>query len=346
MGRRDALQADPNAIEVNTIEAKSMTEFSRRRWLKIMGAGAFTGIAGLTAGGGTRAAAAAGRKRVMRVAHITDIHIEPEKGATEGFTKCLHHVQSLPDKPQLILFGGDCIFDSLAQDDARTQLQWDLWHNTLSQECSLPFEPCLGNHDIWGWKKTESHTTGEEPHYGKQRALEALGLARSYRSFDRGGWHFVVLDSIFPWRDGYKGRLDDGQYAWLESDLAAVSEKTPILILSHIPIFSVTPLVDRGSIATGDYFISGVSMHIDYHRFRDLFKKHRNVKVCLSGHTHLIDRVDYAGVTYLCNGAVSGNWWNGPNGEGDCLEGYAVLDLYDDGSFDHAYIPYGWTARA
>jgi 3',5'-cyclic-AMP phosphodiesterase len=56
-----------------------------------------------------------------------------------------------------------------------------------------------------------------------------------------------------------------------------------------------------------------------------------------------VDRVDYNGVSYLCNGAVCGSWWKGRHH--DCDEGYAVLDLYDDGSFDCEYMKYGWKAE-
>ncbi len=83
-------------------------------------------------------------------------------------------------------------------------------------------------------------------------------------------------------------------------------------------------------------------MHKDCLELKDLFAQHPNVKLCLSGHLHLLDRVDYNGVTYLCNGAVSGNWWKGRHK--DCDEGYAVIDLYDDGSFEHQYVKYGWKA--
>jgi Icc protein len=84
-------------------------------------------------------------------------------------------------------------------------------------------------------------------------------------------------------------------------------------------------------------------MHIDARKIKQLFAKHPNVKLCMSGHLHLVDRVDFGGVTYFCNGAVSGNWWKGKRQ--DCDAGYAVLDLFDDGSFERQYIEYGWKAR-
>ncbi len=82
-------------------------------------------------------------------------------------------------------------------------------------------------------------------------------------------------------------------------------------------------------------------MHSDFRRLHGLFRKHPNVKVALSGHLHLVDRIDYSGVTYFCNGAVSGGWWRGPHME-EYNAGYAMLNLYDDGTFDRAYVNYGW----
>lgn len=57
---------------------------------------------------------------------------------------------------------------------------------------------------------------------------------------------------------------------------------------------------------------------------------------------HRLDRVDYAGVSYLCNGAVSGNWWKGAHYE--CNEGYTLIDLFDDGGWEQTYVTYGWKA--
>jgi 3',5'-cyclic AMP phosphodiesterase CpdA len=81
-------------------------------------------------------------------------------------------------------------------------------------------------------------------------------------------------------------------------------------------------------------------MHIDARRIKDLFREHPNVKLALSGHIHLKDRVDYNSVTYLCNGAVSGSWWGGPYQE--CPPGYALVDLFSDGSFEYEYRTFGW----
>lgn len=282
------------------------------------------------------------RKRAIRVAHLTDLHIQPEKHAGEGVTSCLHHVQSNKDKPELILLGGDCVMDSFEADKARTDQQWDLFSRVFKQESSIPVEACLGNHDIWGQNKVKSKTTGTEPKWGKRRGMEALNLTKPYHSFDKAGWHFVMLDSVMPEGDGYIGKLDDEQWEWLEADLK--STKLPTLITSHIPILSITTVVDIKPDAKGRRPLNDGLTMTDSKRFAATFLKNPHVKACISGHIHELDRVEYQGVTYMCNGAVCGNWWKGRHKQ--CDEGYTLLDLYDDGTFDRAYTNYGWKADA
>ncbi len=283
-----------------------------------------------------------GAKRMLRIAHMTDLHIQPERGAAQGLTAALHHVQSLEDRPDLIITGGDTVMDSLGQDNARTTTQWELFHKIMKDECSLPVKSCIGNHDVWGWNKERSQTTGDEALWGKKRAVEELGLPNRYYSFDRAGWHFIILDSTFPDEEHvYIAKMDDAQYEWLVSDLAATDASTPVLLMTHEPIFSSTPLFYAENDSAGSLKLSPRSIHVDLTRLRDLFKQHPNIKLALSGHTHQVDRVDYCGITYLCDGAVSGAWWKGDHRGFD--EGYGLVDLYDDGSFANQYVAYNWT---
>jgi len=322
-------------------------EITRRESLAAMGAVAASALAWTAAPSRILAADAqssgAAPRRSLRVAHLTDVHVQPERRAGEGMAACLKHAQQLSDKPELILTGGDHIMDSYAAEDGRTQLQWDLWTSVLKNECGLPLRPCIGNHDIWGWEKGKSKTTGKEPKWGKARAIEMLQLENRYYTFTQGGWRFIILDGVqhHPTSENYTAYIDDEQFDWLERTLRDAPVSEPVLVLSHIPILSATSIVwsenKGGSIQVGNWI-----MHGDCLKLKELFNRHPKVKLCLSGHTHLCDRTDYNGVTYLCNGAVSGNWWGGRHK--DCDEGYAVLDLYDDGSFDHQYVKYGWKA--
>ena len=323
-------------------------ESSRRTFLSRTGAGVLGALAAsaLPVRADTAAIlhAAGGRKRVLRVAHLTDIHVQPELRAAEGLAACLRHLQGQKDPAQLVLNTGDCIMDAMKRDRARTELQWQVWNSVWLAECSLPVKHAIGNHDIWGWNKAKSQTTGEEAGWGKKWALDALGLSRSYHSFDQSGWHFVALDSVQPFEDAYQARLDDEQFAWLQADLANTPASTPVLVMSHIPIFTIAPLMDpKTDAGEGVRQLGRAAMHTDNRRIKELFKRHPNVKTCISGHIHLLDRVEYNGVSYLCNGAVSGNWWKGSRFN-ECEPGYTLIDLYEDGTVERQYVTYGWVA--
>lgn len=290
----------------------------------------------------------AGPPGPFTVAHLTDLHIQPEKRAREGVIACLHHAQE--SKPDLILTGGDLVFDSFEQEEPRAAALWSLLTGVFKGECSTPVEHALGNHDVWAWNKGKSKTTGTEPLWGKRRALEALGLEKPYRAFTRGGWRFVVLDSVHPDPadpSGYVGLLGDEQFAWLKGELAgnaAAAAPLPVVVVSHIPILSAPTMLPGKEPVNLKRQIENGLMHADAKALVGLFARHPQVRLCLSGHIHEVDRIDYQGVSYLCDGAVCGNWWKGRHKM--CDEGYARLELFLDGSFTRRYVTYGWKAEA
>jgi len=54
---------------------------------------------------------------LFSVAFMTDIHVQPERGAVEGFTMALESANGL--KPDFIMTGGDLVMDALAVDYER-----------------------------------------------------------------------------------------------------------------------------------------------------------------------------------------------------------------------------------
>jgi len=290
-------------------------------------------------------------KRLLRVAHMTDVHIKPERVAVDGFTKALRHAQGLDDPPELIINGGDAIFCSFSSPEAEAKEQWDVWNKVVAAECSLPMLHCIGNHDIWGWDRHLSKTTGDEPLWGKGRAIDALQMPGRYYSESHAGWHFIMLDSTRHFGDplgaAITAHIDAEQWDWLEKDLAAHADM-PTLIVTHMPIITVTGFYDgdghRFSRPHDSYSIPGGWMHTDTAKLRDLFRKHRQVKLCLGGHMHQVDEIEFDQVWYCCSGAISGNWWKGPYFGFD--PGYALVDLYDNGTFGYQYVNYGWKPRA
>lgn len=277
--------------------------------------------------------APAAKKAVLRIAHLTDIHLKNELGAPAKFVKCLHHVQQQRPQVDLLLNGGDIVFDMNKENLGTINDQWKLTRTLMQTECSVPVKYCLGNHDVWWHEATKGQAD-----YGKHYALEQLHLAKPYYSFTQNGWKFIVLDSVHLDIDDtwYIGKLGEEQFAWLAAELSATAATTPVVVLSHIPILTATLMIQDDIV--NRWQMLGGDMHTDTANIIRLFYQHPQVKLCLSGHLHLRDKVVYNDVTYLCNGAVSGAWWNGNRRE--TAPGYGLIDLYADGSFAERYVNY------
>ncbi len=274
----------------------------------------------------------------IRFAYLTDIHVKPNPIAEAGMAKALHHAQSLKPKVDFIMNGGDSIMDSLEADKQKTQTQWDLFHSILKKENSLPIYHCIGNHDVWGWFIKNDKPEADRL-YGKVWVVETQQMPGRYYSFTKGKWHFIVLDStqLNP-AGGYIAYLDPEQLEWLKKELEQSKDKF-ICIVSHIPILSICAgLFFNKTEANGDLKIQRNLMHTDFMALKKIFLEYPNIKVCLSGHIHLQDELNYLGIKYYCNGAVSGNWWNGSFQE--FAPAYAVIELYEDGTSSRKMIEY------
>ena len=282
------------------------------------------------------AAAPVKNKKAFTAAFITDIHIKPLEIAEAGMAKTLQNINQLKQQPDFIINGGDSINDALGADKEKTKIQWDLFNKIMLAENKLPINYCIGNHDIWGWNLKED--VSADPLYGKAWWLQQTGYGKTYYSFTHNGWHFIFLDSVQQKDKGYIALLDDEQFNWLEKELDTNQEKF-ICIVSHIPIISFcSAMFFKDMLPNGDWKLSRALLHTDARKIKDLFKKYPNIKTCLSGHIHLQDEVNYLGVKYFCNGAVSGNWWKGAFQ--DFAPAFAMFDFYKDGQVERRMIEY------
>jgi hypothetical protein len=319
---------------------------------------AATAAGGTLIGGPARGQAAAPvsagtgpARRVLRFAHPTDIHVQPELHGNLGMAAAFQHMFALADPPEMILTGGDLPMDTASSDQTRSAALWKMFDGIIADHVpkTVPIHHTIGNHDIWGRDKEKSDTTGNEPLYGKKWFLDNFGYKKTYTSFDQAGWHFVILDSFDLDAEGkdFTSRIVGEQLEWFKADLAATPKTTAVVVVTHVPIFSAANFFDNSEQKhqTGpDITISRTRMHVDYRELDAIFAKYPNIKLCLSGHLHLLDRCDYNGVTHICDGAVCGDKWKGPRQR--TPEGYGLIDLYSDGSFTHNYVAYGWNAAA
>lgn len=287
-----------------------------------------------------RAEEAEEKNRSVRFVHFTDTHVHSKRSAPAGLAKAIQHVHGLSDRPDFILNGGDAIGDALEVGREDVAAQWGLWKQAWKEHGTLPVRNCLGNHDIWGWDKKKSKTSGSEPGWGKQIALDELGLERAYYRFDVEGWRFLVLDSMtYDDETAYRAELDPEQMEWLRTELRETASEIRVVIVSHIPILTVGTVGFSQELRK---YSQGIRMlsHRDAMELLWLLRQFPNVKLCLSGHTHLTEHVSFGGIDFVNSGAVSGLWWKGDFLHTD--EGYNIVDLYADGSFRTEYVSYGW----
>ncbi|MDZ7378621.1 MAG: metallophosphoesterase [candidate division KSB1 bacterium] len=278
-----------------------------------------------------------GREQQFRFVFMTDIHVQPEMRGAEGFRAAIEAVNSLRPRPAFVITGGDLVMDALEQNFARADSLYTLYLS-LIKEFQMPVYHCIGNHEVFGLY-VRSGVDPSHPEFGKEMFKKRIGEGRTYRSFDYGGWHFVLLDAVgFTPERTYIGHVDSAQLAWLASDLAQVAKDTPIVLALHIPLFSVSEQFARGPQAALDR-AGAVTNALEVLK---VCSGH-HVPLVLQGHMHDVEEIVVRGTHFITAGAVSGAWWNGPyRGFG---EGFAVVDVKGT-QFTWQYREYGWEAAA
>lgn len=277
-------------------------------------------------------------ERRFRFVHLTDVHVQPELGAAEAWRKAVQKIRALRPQPTFVTSGGDCVMDALAVSRQRAITQFRLLCDGLSA-LSVPIYHAIGNHDVYGWGRNDS-ALQLVPGYGKEMFKRFLGQPHTYFSFNYAHWHFIVLDSIchvppFDW----VAEVDEQQMEWLNRDLARAGKWRPVVMITHVPLFTIFPQYESGATAAP----SEKMIVRNAKEVRELFKDY-NVKAVLQGHTHVVEECIYTGTRYISCGAISGEWWRGPR-MGVHPEGFVVIDI-DGENLRWQYMPYGWRAQS
>jgi 3',5'-cyclic AMP phosphodiesterase CpdA len=172
---------------------------------------------------GARAATAGS----FRFVQISDTHI--------GFAKPANPDAAGTAKAAVDLINGS------ASDAALVLHTGDITH------LSKPAEFDAAASILKGLKIAEFHTVpGEHDVLDEAQTafLDRYGAAsggKGYYSFDHGGVHFIALVNVLDFKPGGQGRLGDKQLEWLEDDLKGRSASQPLVIFTHIPLWSLYP---------------------------------------------------------------------------------------------------------
>lgn len=149
----------------------------------------------------------------------------------------------------------------------------------------------------------------------KAEFLGGVEREQSYYSFDRGGWHFVVLDACFRadgqpygrknsvWTDA---NLPAAELEWLQGDLAATT--LPTIVFAH----------QRLDVSNNH----GVK---NCPRVREIFEQAGRVRAVFQGHSHQNDYREIGGIHYTTLVAMI-------EGSGVENNGYSLLELAPNGT--------------
>jgi outer membrane protein assembly factor BamB len=133
----------------------------------------------------------------------------------------------------------------------------------------FPLYEVPGNHDVRWWNSN-----------GKKDYEQKVGPL--YQSFDYGGVHFVLLDSTVTLEND--GKLSPKLLNWVASDLANVSQDTPIIFFAHHPFEILRNVTAKQELLD---------------RFRNY-----NIVAYLSGHMHRWDESVENGVPWVFIGQL------------------------------------------
>ena len=247
---------------------------SRRGVLKCL-AWAGTGLVWTVSGGVPRAlslgeanAAEAQKSLDFSFVQISDSHIgfkaeaNPDPNGT--LQLALDRIAKLPKKPAFMLHTGDVTHLSKPEEfDAADQ---------ILRGAKLEAHYVPGEHDVIG---------DDGKQFFARFAKEAT--PGGWYSFDYSGVHFVALINVMGFKPGAGGSLGAEQLAWLNKDLTARGASTPIVMMAHMPLWSIYPqwgwATEDGPEALG------------------LLKRFGSVTV-LNGHIHQVVQKVEGNVTY------------------------------------------------
>lgn len=242
--------------------------------------------------------------------HLADIHLTPKRWGYQGYRKCVETIRKLPQKPAFALMGGDMVFDGCYNSKPFFEEQIRGFKQ-ITAGLNMPYYPLMGNHDVLGWSPKRRKVALDDPDIGKKMIMDRLGWKDSYYSFDHAGWHFVMLDCIYPidTPDGpsFEHRIGPEQLEWLAADLGAAGDR-PKVVCTHVAAFYA---LDQAAGNPEAKAMNPGMVLKDTKDLRVILERHK-VKALLQGHSHVVEDYRFHGVWYITSTAVSAGWWTGP----------------------------------
>ncbi len=264
---------------------------------------------------------------------FTDVHLMTELNAVQGFQQAIDTINKI--NPAFAIAGGDLIIDALEQPEGRIDSLYTLYQS-VAKNIKAPIYNAIGNHEVVGWSKNKK-VLPSNPIFGKKKFEKTFG--KRYKSFTYNNWKFFLLDGIESKNDtAYGGYIDEGQQEWIDKELFETDTTTPIVIVTHIPLYSMQTQFFKGStVGNPDGLVIRNSKEV-----LELFYNHK-VKLILQGHLHWFEHIKAENMDIVTVGAIAGAWWTGAY-EGT-EESFLKVTLSENSVTDVQLIDYGWQVK-
>ena len=202
---------------------------------------------------------------------------------------------------------------------AAGDLSWDApliipAYKKAISETGIPFYQVLGNHDMDINVRTDEQSD----------STFKKNMGPSWYSFNRGRAHYVVLDNVFYYSQGYNymGYITEKQFRWLQQDLQKVAPGSLVFVSMHISAYTEEK---RRQNAREDN-LGAITVNRKYlYELLKPFKAH-----ILTGHTHYNENRTEAGVYEHIHAAVCGTWWISKLCGDGTPRGYGVYEINGD----------------
>ncbi len=169
-----------------------------------------------------------------------------------------------------------------------------------------PAEKYAALFDIWdSFPGDKYHVIGNhemDGGFSERQALDYRGMKSPYYSFDKNGFHFILLDGNDPHpgaEKGYKQYIGPEQIDWLKQDLDLA--RHPVVIFSHQGL-TVVPGADE---VYGIENCKQVRKILDDHNEKD---PENSVIACFNGHSHYDFAEKVKGIWYITINSMSYKW--------------------------------------
>lgn len=260
-------------------------------------------LSALASGWPTVSHAANDSAPALRIGLLTDLHYADKPSAgTRHYRETLDKLAEAGEQlrghePNFIVELGDLID---AADDVAVEQRYLETINRPFQMISADRHYVLGNHCVDTLTKAEF--------------LAGIERERSYYSFDRGDFHFIVLDSCFRGDGEPYGRrnfewidanIPPAEIDWLREDLNA--SQRPTLVFAHQRL----DVSDNHGVKNAP-------------QVRELLESSGKVLAVLQGHSHKNDLKQIGKIFYCTLVAMV-------EGSGADQSGYALLNLFPNG---------------